>query len=105
MERIYHYSISLHTENPPNTNLIKAHEKNAVFIGHDFKPTIDENHLMVGTMALAEAVIQLLLEPMKEKFGPKTTLGVEYCSVLATEKQKGRIVEHKAIVEEFLAKK
>lgn len=103
MERIYHYAISLHTESPPNTNLVKAHEKDAVYIGADFKPTIHENHLMVQTAALAEKVAAKLLPSLAEKYGATTSMRVVYESALATEKQIGRFAEHGPLIQEFIS--
>lgn len=102
MEKIYHYAISLHTESPPNTNLIKAHEKGAVYLGADFKPTIHENHLMISTHAIAEKIIEKIKPAIAEKYGKTATMQIIYDSVQANDKQKGRKAEHDPIISAFL---
>ncbi|MDU8350338.1 hypothetical protein RYA05_00340 [Pseudomonas syringae pv. actinidiae] len=105
MSKIYHYAIGLHTASPPNSNLVKAHEKKQVFIGKDFKPTILENHLMVETSAMASEVVQAISSEIKEKYGQDATFDVVYVDVTDSEKHKTRFSEDKESVERLLSSK
>lgn len=105
MSKIYHYAIGLHTAAPPNTNLVKAHERKAMFIGRDLKPTIFDNHLMVDTAATGEAVIKALLGSTREKYGQDASLEVVYVDVTDSEKHKSRFSEDRASIESLLSAK
>lgn len=103
MSKIYHYAIGLQTASPPNTNLIKAHERKAMFIGRDLKPTIFDNHLMIETAAKGEAVVKALLSSTREKYGQDATLEVVYVDVTDSEKHKNRFSEDRESVESLLS--